>query len=135
MLCQIEDWRIFIKDGEQYLNTALAADKKKSTVFTPEILYNITAMAIEKYLMGFLMYNNDLADNHTMADLLDSIKRHVTPSPSMIEDLLYIDSFQDICDTFNATYKIPRPEEMQRILSIGQKVRDFTISKVTPLAA
>jgi len=135
MLCQIEDWRTFIKEGEQYLSTALAADKKKSKVFTPEILYNITAMAIEKYLMGFLMYNNDLADNHTMADLLDSIKRHVTPSPTMIEDLLYIDSFQDICDTFNASYKTPRPEEMKKILSIGQKVRDFTMSKVTPLAA
>ena len=43
----IEGWESFLQDGEGYLKTALAAHEKRNRVFTPEILFNVAAMAIE----------------------------------------------------------------------------------------
>ncbi|MDH4317952.1 MAG: hypothetical protein OEV64_06145 [Desulfobulbaceae bacterium] len=125
MLCQLEDWRTFIKEGEEYLATADSAFRKRSPAFTPEILYNISAMAIEKLLMGFLMFHNDLADNHTMADLISSVERHVSLKQGLKEDLLFIDSFQKICDPYHSTYKAPNREDIEKNISIAHCIRDF----------
>lgn len=126
----LEDWRQYIKEGGQYLNTAVNAARDRPTVFTPEILYNLTAMAIEKFLMGFLMYHGDMADNHTMADLLRSVERHVEVTPEFAERLLVLDSFQEICDL--DTYKIrkPTPEDIVMILAIGHEVKVFVSEHV-----
>ncbi len=124
-LVQISDWRQFIEDGEKYLSTAIHAAEKRREVFTPEILYNLTAMAIEKYLMGFLMYHGDMADNHTMRDMIESVQRHVKMQPDLAESLLYLDSFQEICDIDTYNRRAPGIEEIPGILAIGQNVRGF----------
>jgi HEPN domain-containing protein len=124
-LVQISDWREFIEDGEKYLRTAIHAAKKRREVFTPEILYNLTAMAIEKYLMGFLMYHGDMADNHTMRDLIESVERHVNMQPDLAESLLYLDSFQEICDLETYNRRAPSIEEIAKILAIGQDIKGF----------
>ena len=121
----IIDWRNYLKDGEKYLQTALGAAKRRSEVFTPEILYNITGMAIEKLIMGFLMNRGDLAENHTMGDLLHALERHIDVPTNLTQDLLYIDSFQEICDLDTYNRRPPTPEEIKRILTIGQEIETF----------
>lgn len=135
MFVQIEDWRNYIKEGEQYLQTALKAAEKRKEVFTPEILYNITAMAIEKFIMGYLMFHGDLAENHTMADLVYALERHAGSQPELKEKLLYLDSFQEICDMLAANYRSPKPEELPKVLTIGQEVKDFTMGKLSLVQA
>jgi len=130
MLVQIEDWRQYMKEGGQYLRTAVNASEKRAEVFTPEILYNLTAMAIEKYLMGYLMYHGDLADNHTMADLLQAIKRHVGIGKKFGSDLCFIDSFQEICHLDTYSRKKPTRADLKKILTIGRNVQRFVGRKI-----
>ena len=130
MLVQIEDWREYISDGGKFLHTAVNAARKRPEVFTPEILYNLTAMAIEKFCMGYLMYHGDLADNHTMADLAEAVERHAGPQPEFTKKLLFLDSFQEICDLSTYKRRPPNKEEITQILSIGQEVSDFVSSKI-----
>ncbi len=126
----LEDWRQYIREGGQYLSTAMNAARDRPAVFTPEILYNLTAMAIEKFLMGFLMYHGDMADNHTMADLLRSVERHVKVTPGFAERLLVLDSFQEICDLDSYKIRKPTPEDIVMILAIGQEVKLFVAEQV-----
>ena len=65
MIVQIENWHDYRNDGEQFLHTAVAAFEKRKKAFSTETLYNLTCIAIEKFIMAFLMKNGDLADNHT----------------------------------------------------------------------
>ncbi len=132
MLVHITGWRQFIKEGEQYLNCAQNAVRKEREIFTPGILYNLTAMAIEKFLMGFLMYHGALADNHTMTDILNSVERITGPQPGMAEEFRYLDSFQEICDLDAFTRRDPYPEEIPRILACGATVRAFALAGVKP---
>ena len=127
---QLEDWRLFMKEGDDYLNTALRAAAKRREVFTPEILYNLAAMAIEKHLMALLMFHGDLADNHTMADLVRSVERHLPLAQGLKERLLFLDSFQEICDQASFRRSAPGKAELATILATAQEVRDFVASRL-----
>ncbi len=127
---QISDWRKYLKEGEQYLATAMGAAERRSDVFTPEILYNITAMAIEKLIMGYLMSRGDLADNHTMGDLLDAVERNAGPQPELAAKLRFLDGYQEICDIDTFRHDAPDPSDIPEILAIGQMVKDFVDERV-----
>ena len=126
MLVQITGWREYVREGEQYLDCAVNAAAKRRGVFTPVILYNLVGMAIEKFLMGFLMHHGALAENHTMIDILNSVERITGPQPEMLEEFRYIDSFQEICDLDAYNTREPTPEEIPRILACGVAIRKFT---------
>lgn len=127
---QLEDWRQYVKEGGQYLRTAHEAAEKRTEVFTPEILYNLTAMAIEKFIMGYLMSRGDLADNHTMRDLLAAVERNAGPQPELGAKLRYLDAFQEICDLNTYSRKPALPEDIPEILAIGQLVKEFVGQRV-----
>jgi hypothetical protein len=131
MMVQITNWQEYRRDGEQFLHTALMARKKNKKHFTPEILYNLTGMAIEKLIMAYLMKNGDLAENHTMGDLLTALERHAGSQPELAEKLRYLDSFQEICDLEAYSVRIPTQEDTEVILAIGQKISDFLAPHLT----
>lgn len=125
MLVQITGWRQYIREGEQYLKCAVNAAGKHRGAFTPVILYNLIGMAIEKFLMGFLMHHGALAENHTMIDILNSVEKITGPQPEMAEDFRYLDSFQEICDIDAYNTREPTMAEIPRILACGIKIQAF----------
>lgn len=122
-IIQIDDWQDYFRDGEQFLRVAKGAIKKHKKTFTPEALYNITAMAIEKYIMAFLMKNGDLPENHTMGDLAIALERHTGEIPSLRKKLEFLDTFQDICDLEESHYIQPNAEQIETILEIGTEIQ------------
>jgi len=120
---QIDNWRDYQRDGEQFLKTALAAHKKQKKTFSPDTLYNLTCMAIEKLIMAFLMKNGDLAENHTMGDLLRALEAHLAVSSELATNLLFLDSFQDICDLESYETRIPDQDDLLMILATGELVQ------------
>lgn len=125
MLVRITDWSKYLGEGEQYLALARGAATRRREVFTPNIIYNVIAMAIEKYLMGLLMYHGTLAENHTMGDLLSAVERVVGPLPQFTESFRYLDSFQEICSLETYQCREPTWEDIPRILACGEQVSDF----------
>ena len=130
-LVQLDDWRQFMKEGDDYLNTALRAAAKRREIFTAEILYNLAAMAIEKHLMALLMFHCDLADNHTMRDLILSLERHLSLEPGLRERLVFIDAFQEICDQESYRRTPPSEAELAIILKAAEEVQAFAASHFT----
>lgn len=124
-IIQIDNWQDYLRDGEQFLSTAVGAYEKGKKTFNPEALYNITAMAIEKFIMAFLMTRGDLAENHTMVDLAFALERHTGPLPELWEKLRYLDSFQDICDLESSHYTQPTEKQMAVIIDTGKEVKQL----------
>jgi len=121
-IVQIDNWRDYQRDGEQFLQTALGAYGKKKKTFSSDTLYNLTCMAIEKLIMAFLMKNGDLADNHTMGDLLRSLQRHLSLQPELVEKMIFLDTFQEICDLESYQIRIPGEDDIRTILATGEQV-------------
>lgn len=119
----IDDWQDYRRDGEQFLRTATRALQKKKQAFTPEVIYNLVAMSIEKYIMALLMKRGDLAENHTMADLARALEHHTGPLPELARKLHYLDTFQEICDVDTYSCLPPSESEMFTIVAIGCEVQ------------
>jgi len=124
-IVQIDNWQDYRRDGEQFLHTAIEAHKKKRKAFSADTLYNVTCMAIEKLIMAFLMKKGDLAENHTMADLLRALQQHMGDIPELADKLIYLDSFQEICSLDNFIIHSPSEEDVNKMLSIGEEVREL----------
>ncbi len=127
---EIDDWETYRRDGEQFMNVAKNAWEQRKKAFSPETLYNLVCMGIEKLVMAFLMKNGDLAENHTIGDLRFALSRHLLLSGDLIEKLNYLDSFQEICDVDNYKIQIPTDEDVDRFLSIGEEVHSLLAPKM-----
>ena len=124
-IVQIDNWREYHRDGEQFLVTAVNAFNKEKKAFSPETLYNLTCMAIEKLVMAFLMKNGDLAQNHRMTDLHLALRQHLGDLGEIGDDLRFLDTFQEICELDTYTIRTPQTQDVDRFLSIGSRIRDL----------
>ena len=108
------------------MRTATSAYYNGNKTFTPDILYNLVAMAIEKFVMAALMRNGTMPYNHTMADLVEAIEETF---PHAIDDiregLLKLDSYQDICDPYDFTIVTPAMEEIPVMLGLAKRLQQL----------
>ena len=120
---QIEDWRIYRRDGEQFLHTAFEAHRQKKKAFSADTLYNLTCMGIEKLIMAFLMSRGDLAENHTMIDLDRALQQHLGRDYGLSERLWFLDGFQEICDLEDYRVESPQSKDIDLILDTGAEIQ------------
>jgi hypothetical protein len=122
---QITDWHLYLRDGEQFLKTARAAYLTKKKAFSPDAIYNITCMGIEKLIMAFLMQRGDLAENHTMVDLLDALQRHTGFNSDIDAKLRFLGAFQEICDLEMSIIRHPSDTDLQEIVRAGDEIHHY----------
>ncbi|MDR3182877.1 MAG: hypothetical protein LBT89_08175 [Planctomycetaceae bacterium] len=103
-----QSWQIFFDEGRGFHKT-VRSSVKRPHIFTPSIIQNIAAMAIEKYFMAIFMKNGLMPMNHTMTDFIAASKLILTLKAELIETLLYMDNLQQIC-SFDF-FKITPPSE------------------------
>lgn len=122
----IAGWEEFLHDGEAFLRTGLAAHAKDKKAFTPEILYNIIAMAIEKFVMAALMQRGALPYNHTMGDLVESMDEVFPDGLRDIKNgLLDLDRYQEICDVDSFTITPPAMDAIPAMLALAEKMQEL----------
>src|SRR5665647_1487136 len=120
----IEDWGQYRLEGEQFLNLAEGAFLNKKKAFTTEILYNLIAMAIEKLVMGALMEIGRLPYNHTMHDLVAALEEWLPETIRGLEAAVRaLDSYQEICDPYNCTIKVPTAVEIKNMLDLARRLK------------
>ncbi len=123
----IQGWEEFLRDGEGFLKTAKGGYQRRKDIFTPEVIYNLVAMAIEKFVMAALMQKAALPFNHTMIDLVQAMD---TTFPGRIDDireeLLALDKYQQICDPWDFTIITPANREIPAMLDLADKLKKLT---------
>lgn len=128
----IQGWEEFLEDGKGYLSTATGAYLNSNMVFTPDILYNLVAMAIEKFVMAALMRQGTMPYNHTMIDLVEAME---VTFPHAIDDiregLLKLDTYQDICDPYEFTIVTPELEEIPGMLRLADRLQQLVENELS----
>mgnify|MGYP006293214267 CR=1 FL=1 len=120
-----KEWTRFTDEGAQFLKTAMNAVRKRRKVFTPDILYNLIAMSIEKYIMGYLLYRKNLPDNHTLGDLMDALRRVDAVEDELCDRIIRMDRFQEICCITTYSREMPEEKDIEEMLTLGAMIRDF----------
>lgn len=117
----INGWSDYFSEGLRFMQIAEKASGKTG-IFTPEILYNIIAMGIEKLIMGLLMYRGVLPENHTLRDLLAGLEKVAEVPDDVAGRLVSMDGFQEICVIEFYKRKIPTEEDIKVFLGTGTMV-------------
>lgn len=121
-----EKWLEFMQDGDAYLKTARGGQKRPS-VFTPEILYNLLAMAIEKHIMAALIFKGTLADNHTFTDMIQSAKELCPLDDALVQTLTELESYQEICSVFDGYNRKKFPAaEVSAMIAAAEEVQQWS---------
>ena len=127
----IRGWEEFLADGEAYLRTAKGAYTKRKAVFTPEILYNLIAMAIEKFVMAALMQRGTMPYNHTMLDLVEAMENTFPGRMKELgKGLLEMDKYQEICDLDGFKIVPPGMEEIPGMLELAEQMHTLVIEEL-----
>ena len=118
------------EDACKYLRVAKGG-LKRPKIFTPEILYNLLGLSIEKYFMAAMVKHGDLADNHTFSDLISSAARVCPVSDSLAKRLKEVETYQNICPAFDGYMRkdIPR-EEILNMIDVTEDVKNWADSTI-----
>ena len=127
----IQGWPDFFEEGKAFLKTASSAHAGKKSAFSPEILYNIIAMAIEKFVMASLMRHGAMPCNHTMTDLVEAMEETFPGDLADIRHgLLQLDKYQDICHPEGFSIRPPKMTEIPAMLVLAGKMQSLATEKI-----
>lgn len=114
---------IYMEEGDAYLKTARGGQHRPA-IFTPEILYNIVGLCIEKHIMAALMSQGKLADNHTFTDLIDATKQIGEIDVEIADQLRKFEGYQNICPVFAGYHRAAVPvEAIPEMIAMADAVR------------
>ncbi len=116
MLDSISEWETYLVEGKQFYFTAKGSMKKRAK-FTPVIVYNIISMCIEKYIMGYMMKQGKLPENHTLGELLLFLMADLDIDPEVARTIKNMDRFQEICSTETYSRKEMSWEEIETFMA------------------
>ncbi len=121
----LDEWELYLKHGEEFYRCARDGYGNPEK-FNEDALFNLAAMAIEKFSMGFLMKNSLLPEGHTFHEIAESLDE-LRPLPSDLkEEIAGLDKFQaSFC-----SLEIFRPDPVTRedilpMLETCEKLRDY----------
>ncbi len=121
-------WQDFYKEGTDFLRTSKGS--MYSEKFSPEIIYNLCAMSIEKFFMALFIKINFMPYNHTLVDLVESIKVKEELDPELERRLLYMNGFQEICTMEQYSRTIPGKEEIPFFVETTEMVNSYITEKL-----
>jgi hypothetical protein len=97
-------------------------------IFTPVIIYNMSAMAIEKLLMGVLILHGDLPYSHTLGGMADFAKNIVGLDDKLVNDMSIMGEMQMICSEDKISFKEPASEDISFFIDVMKRIHNHTES-------
>ena len=92
----MNNWHTWLGEAMQFERAGRGKDGAPSKL-APVIVYNLYAMALEKYAMAILDYHNKMPDNHTFSDLIDGLEKVVGLDEQLRKRVLDLERQQQIC--------------------------------------
>jgi len=122
------DWEEHITAGCKYLKTA-GNGLARPLVFNNELIYQLTAMAVEKLLVGIFQYHHKMPADHTLDGLVDELTLFCPLDKDLADSIKGLGRFDDMCPLVPVNRSIPNDMEIKTILAVGQKVASFAEKK------
>lgn len=121
MITDNRSWAEFYDQGVQYMHTA-----ERSVIhpekFTPLIIYNLAAIAIEKLIMGVCLRHGTLPFCHTLAGMADFVQSVITMDEKLFNDMKLMDTMQQICSEDQLFCDDPAREDVPFFIDVMKRI-------------
>jgi len=121
MTAKNRSWTEFYDYGTQYMHTVEKSVRNKD-VFTPVIVYNMSAIAIEKLIMGACLYHGKIPYCHTLSGMADFAGGIMGFDDKLVEDLCLMDSMQMICSEDDKSSRKPADSDVPFFIDVMKRV-------------
>jgi hypothetical protein len=118
------NWQEHITAGRKYLKTAING-LARPVVFNNELIYHLTAMAIEKLLVGVWHYHRKMPADHTLDGLVDELVKFCPMDKDLADGIKEAGRFDDMCPLVPVSRSIPNDMEIKIMLAVGQQMAAF----------
>lgn len=130
----ISNWDDQITAGRKYLKTANNG-LSRPAVFNNELVFQLAAMAIERFIVGLSQYHHRMPVDHTLSGLVSELAPVCPMSTELADRIKGLEIIDDMC-TLSPAYRMPPGKAaVQEILAVGGEVQDFVDGHVGPLDA
>ena len=119
------DWQAHLSAGRRYLKTAING-QSRTTVFSNQLIYQLTAMAIEHLLVGVYQYYKKMPIDHTLDGLVDGLDAVCPLDPNLADSIKTIGRYDDMCPLVPPKQSVPNDLQIKAILAVGKQVVGFT---------
>ena len=120
----LSGWKQHIHDGRRYLKTAVNGGDRPA-VFNNELRFQLTAMAIEKLIVGVCQYHQYMPFDHTLSGLVSGLPTVCAMDGDLAEQVRQIERIDDMCTLAPVRREPPSDAQIQGILDTGQAVARF----------
>lgn len=123
------NWHEHIKAGRKYLKTAING-LARPVVFNNELIYHLTAMAIEKLLVGVWQYHQQMPTDHTLVGLVEELVKFCPMDKDLADGIKETGRFDDMCPLVPVNRSIPNDMQIKTMLAVGQQMAVFAEHQV-----
>jgi hypothetical protein len=120
----ITGWQDHILDGRKYLKTATKG-LSRPAVFNNELIFQLTAMAIEKIIVGVCQYHRQMPFDHTLSGLVEGLAPVCRLDAELADRIKRIEQIDNMCALTSVNRNAPSDMEIQGILDVGRQVAGF----------
>lgn len=123
------DWQNHIETGNSYLKTARNG-LKRPMVFNNELIYQLTAMAIEKFLVGVHQFHRQMPADHTLDGLVNDLAGLCHLDRDLAEGVKSLGRMDNMCPLTPANRIHLSDIQIKVVLDLGEQVADFAHDQV-----
>ena len=118
-------WTDFYNQGVQYMVTAEKSVRHPDK-FTPLIIYNLTAIAIEKLIMGVCTLHGTLPFCHTLSGMAGFVKDIIGLDEGLMSDMNLMDRMQQICSKDELFCEDPDVSDVPFFIDVMRRIFNRT---------
>jgi hypothetical protein len=110
-----------LRDGDAYFRRA---EEFRGDGYGHSLVFNVAAMALERYLVGLCHLHGVEPENHNFICLMDAVGTVVSVPPELDGKIRYLDeSIFSICSLDDYRHGAPEKEDADRIMGLCRQVR------------
>lgn len=114
-----------LQDGNAYFRRAEEFD---SGGYGHSLVFNVAAMALERYLVALCHLHGAEPDNHNFTCLMDAVETVVEVPPELNRKIRYLDeSIFGICSLDEYYHGTPEKEDTDMILELCRQIQAFFV--------
>jgi hypothetical protein len=128
------NYRPFLAEGDAYfriISNSMERPKKLGN----KVLFSISTMMIEKYLVSLLLANRKVVTGHTIRSLVSMASRSFESLPVQIKELARVDDKLDLCSFSPVDSREPSDEEMKVLYANLIVLKEFVHESVAAVNA
>lgn len=110
--------------GQRYLKTAMNGRGRKS-VFNNQLIYQLTAMAVEHMLVSVYQFHGQMPADHTLDGLVEGLMSMGLMRDDLAESIKGLGRFDDMCPLLPVNPRVPDDMEIETMMVTGRQVVGF----------